>query len=115
MRRDHQDYEEAKGAFMQAVQSNPQLWSRVVEDPEPAEFVYDEGRKLLRGGISEREAQLAAELEELKAKLSSGSGETSRAPARSIPKPSIASARGTGAGVPQAWSGPRSTKEIFGD
>ena len=112
-RRDHQDYEEAKAAFVRAAQGNPQVWQAVIDDPDPAEVVYSEGKKILRGGVSESESQLRAELAELKAKVASGSVETSRAPARPIPK-SIAGARGTGNGVPQAWSGPRSMKEILG-
>ena len=107
------DYEDAKRAFMLAAQSDSNLWQKVAADPMPARVVYREGKKLLGNHVSEREAQLQAELDELKAKMAGGSVETSRPSVKPIPK-SIASARGTGNGVPQAWNGPRSMKDILG-
>lgn len=129
LRREYQDYDEAKTAFMRAVLDergqirDPRLWSLVTDDPEPAEVVYTEGKKLLRGGKPESEAKMEAEIAELKAQLASQSGRSvasveqprSAAQPKPVPKPSIASARGTGNGVPKAYAGPRSTREIFGD
>lgn len=115
MSKEHEDYNEAKAAFMAAVPNDPRLWSMVLEDPEPAEVVYAEGKRLLRGGKSEREAELEAKLAELEAKASGSVTETAKPVARPpIPK-SIAGARGTGNSIKQAWSGPRSSKEIYGE
>ena len=113
LRREREDYEEAKAAVLNAHGAASPFWSRLIDDPDPADVLYEEGKKLLRGGVSEREAQLQAELDELKAKQASGVVATPKPPARPIPK-SIAGARGTGNGVPKQWDGPRSMKDILG-
>ena len=119
MRRDFQDYDEAKAAFYAVVKDGkaPALVQKMMEDPDPADVVYEEGKRLLRGGKSERETELEAKLAEYEAKAASSAvqaAETPKPHARPIPK-SIASARGSGNGVPKAWNGPRSAKEIYGE
>jgi hypothetical protein len=116
MRKEAQDYDEARTAVLRAHGSNSQFWSQLLNEPDPAEVVYEEGKRILRGGISEREAKLQAEIEELRAKMAVGGGSASQsvqsAPRQPIPK-SIAGARGVGAGTQRAWSGPRSLDEIL--
>jgi hypothetical protein len=118
MRRQHQDYEDAKSAFHAAVKDGraPWLVQKMLEDPDPAEVVYEEGKKLLGGDTaSDGSEELKAKIAALEAELESaksGTPAVKKAPAKPIPK-SIAAARGSGNGVTKAWSGPRSSKEIY--
>ncbi len=120
MRRQHTDYEEVSNAFSAAAQNNPQLLAAFRADPDPVGFAYEQGKQLMRlqhhgaTSVTELEAKIRAEVTaELESKRSEPS-EPQRQPARPpIPK-SIAGSRGSGAGIPAAWSGPRSLNQILG-
>lgn len=113
MKRQHEDYDDAKAAFLAEVQRKPYLWQQVADDPDPAEVVYEEGRKLLGGTqTSDEVAQLKARIAELEAAPAS-SGTAAPKPTRPpIPK-SNAAARGTGNGAQKTWQGPRRFEELF--
>jgi DNA segregation ATPase FtsK/SpoIIIE-like protein len=107
----HDDYNQAKAAFIAATQQQPWLWQAMMQQTRPARYVYQEGKKMLGGGASESEAKLKAELEQLRAEVSQLK---SKPAPLSPPKPSTASARGNGSSASGTWSGPRSLEEILG-
>ena len=112
-REKHEDYDEKVKAFTEAADQNPNLWKQLAASPSPAEFAYKKGTDHLEMGDPDawRERERAKIRAELSGEPVDGPRER---PAKVLPKPSIASARGSGAGS-QKWSGPRATKDIFGD
>lgn len=107
----HDDYEEAKEAFMEAAGKPENAWmaQQVVQAEFPAEILYAEGKKLLGGGESDTEevAQLKAQIEELKAAQTNG-----KPAPPTIPK-SNAGSRGSGASPKKEWTGPRAFENVF--
>lgn len=112
-RQAHEDYDEKVKAFTEAADQNPALWQQLAKSPSPAEFAYKKGADHLEMG--DPDAWRERERAKIRAELSGESGDAvTEKPAKVIPKPSNAGARGSGAGS-QKWAGPRSTKDIFGD
>jgi hypothetical protein len=120
-RRDHADYDEKKAYFLGKAQQDPALWHRfqqILQEPVPAEALYRMAASLQAREEFERDpdAWREAELVKLRSKLEAeaqSTAETRQVTAKPIPK-SIAGARGSGVGVQQAWSGPRSLDQIVG-
>lgn len=119
MREKHQDFGQAESAFMQAAQKDPRLVEQLRAHEFPAEFAYQIGKLHLEaaeiggdiGAWKERERQRIRD--ELQAEMG-GAQPQHKPAAKPIPPKSIASARGTGAGVTQQWAGPRPLSEILG-
>jgi hypothetical protein len=120
MRRVVQDYDEAEAAFVAAAQANPALAATWRASDDKVGFAYERGKELMElqkygaGSVQDLRAKIRAELEaEIAQQRETAPTPTAhRAPAKPIPK-SNASARGSGAGAPQAWSGPRPLEDIF--
>jgi hypothetical protein len=115
MRRTVPDYPEAEQAFIKAAQSNPDLVERFRRAPDPVGYAYETGKQLM--AIDKYGATTLDELKEkvraeVMAEMNADRSEQRTATAKPIPK-SIASARGSGAGVKPAWSGPRSIDDIL--
>ena len=45
MRSQHDDYDEAEAAFIEAANKNPALWAELRSHSVPAQFAYEMGRK----------------------------------------------------------------------
>ncbi len=114
------DFEAAESAFFEAAKANPMLHAQLRSHPMPAQFAYEEGRKLLaQREIGADPAAYRAKLEaEIRAQLQAELGQTKPAQAQT-PK---ASAPKSLAGTPSAqprdprgrFSGPASLDEILG-
>lgn len=110
-RRDHEDYEEAKAAFVEMAKQpgNEYMWTPVANSSDPAAVVYEHGKRLLGDkSTADKDARIA-ELEARIAEIESGGGSASRP---SIPK-SNATARGSGPKIQGTWAGPRSMDDIL--
>lgn len=46
MKKEAPDYEEVTQVFVEHARSNPQLWKQIRAHPMPAQFAYEEGKKL---------------------------------------------------------------------
>lgn len=46
MRSQHKDYPEIEQVFTEAANRNPQLWQQLYQHPMPAQFAYQQGKKL---------------------------------------------------------------------
>jgi hypothetical protein len=119
MRRTTKDYGEAEAAFEKAVQNDPSLVAAFRASDDPVGFIYEEGKKRLRlqqlgaTSIEDLEAKIRAQVvAELEGKQPEAEPEPTKPARPPIPK-SHAGSRGSGAGIPQAWSGPRSIKDIL--
>lgn len=110
-RRAHADYEEKAAAFAELAQRDPRLLAQLGQEADPGEWAYQMGKIYLfsREVGTDPEAWREKERERLRAELT----EQAQAPAKTPPK-SIAGVRGSGAGAPRSWSGPRSLDEILG-
>lgn len=112
------DFEDAERQFFEVMKNDQGLAARFHATPPHAQpmFAYQTGKTLKRlegvTSVDELEAKLRKEIEaEFAAKTTTTS---TQAPARPTPPKSIAGARGSGVGVQQAWSGPRSIDDILG-
>lgn len=112
-RRTHPDFSEKLAAFQKATAGHHAIAEFVRNHADPAEYVYQTGAKILldqemgSDPVAWREAEKAKIRAELEA-------ERGNAPApKPSPTKSIAGSRGSGAGVTQAWSGPRSLDDIL--
>lgn len=122
------DFADAEKAFMQAAQANPVLGRTFNEQPTPTHavlYAYQHGKQMLQvqqygaNTVDElREAIRAEERARMEAEMAPGGAapeaeeSTPRPTAKPIPR-SIASARGSGAVVTKAWSGPRPMADIL--
>lgn len=119
-RQAHADYEERKAYFQERASKDPELWREIFASPAPAESLYQKAAAMQEREEFEKNpnAWREAELEKLRVQLLGvPSDKTETVAPKPAPKPipkSIATARGSGAGVSQAWSGPRSLDQILG-
>jgi hypothetical protein len=100
----YQDFDQKLEAFAQLVQADPTLGRKLYEQPEPAEWAYEQAKTHLevqRYGSIEGliEARIAERLQ------------TAR-PAQVVP-PSISNQRNVGTRTGPAWSGPRPLSDLL--
>lgn len=120
-RRAHTDFDEKIAAVKEAAAGNPMLVQYAFQQPDPAEYLYRTGAKLLLDKeIGDDPAAYRQRLEaEVRAKIEAEMAAngittpTTQAPTKPSPTKSIAGSRGNGAGVTQAWSGPRSLEDVL--
>ncbi len=113
----YSDFEEMEALFKEASE-DPGIRARLqkLHPSQHPSFAYKIGKQLkqLQGATSVEDIETRIEAR-IRAEYEAKQGTSSaQAPAKTIPPKSIATARGSGAGVTQAWSGHRSMKDILG-
>ena len=120
MRMQHQDYDEAEQAFVQAAEANPSLWVKLERHPFPAQFAYEVGKQSKQ--IAEIAADPAAYEAGLRQKIMAElAAQQPPAPVVQPPKrPSVAPpstlARVTSQtprNIAKVWDGPRPVSDIL--
>jgi len=108
-RTQHQDYEDAETAFIEAVHANPNLYNQMLNDPHPAGFAYRVGKQVQ--AYREIGSDPVTYRDKVRQEIEAERGGTQR-PRSSLP-PSLASARDTNGRFAPAWGGPTPLKDIL--
>jgi hypothetical protein len=118
MRSVREDYDQVVSEFARKIQGTPiatQIEAQLSNHPNPARFVYDYAKNFAKlEGVSSIDDFEKKVEERVRARLEAEYAERQQpVNTRPIPKPSLAGARGNGAGAPQNWAGPRSFDELW--
>jgi hypothetical protein len=108
-RKQHPDYDEKLAAYSEAARQNPAMLMQLEHHPDPAEFAYQVGAKILfdREIGGDPNAWRERERERIRAELAGEqTSDTGRRPA--APPKSIAGARGSGAPTGAVQRSPKS-------
>lgn len=122
-RQAHEDFDEVSGVFKQMADNNPRLREQALLHHDPAEFVYQTGKraKSLIDIGQDPEAWRAAERERLRAEIVAEQAAAPTipvhppTPAPAVPPPSLASARSAGPRSGPPYAGPKPFTQIFTD
>lgn len=119
MAEEHEDYQSVIQKFVAIAQQDPRVGQRYWQASNKPRFAYNYAKRIEKAQ-ADSQAKTRSELEaEIKAKYGIQDDETGERPAESsskkpsIPKPSIAGARGTGVGTSSAQR-KRTPDEIYG-
>jgi phage shock protein A len=119
-RQKYADFNDNCKAFDDACKANPQLWQQAINDSDPGEFAYRNGKVLLEmqgiNSLDELEQKIEARVrEKIAAEQTSEPAIQATIPQTpvkpQIPK-SLASVRGTGLGVKPEWS-PHTAEQLY--
>lgn len=114
----HEDFESAEQAFVQAAKANPALFAKAEQSGDAFAYIYQHGKEIQRlreygdvASFSDLEAKIRAKIE---TELKGGQPAAASQPtARTLPSKSIAGARGSSVGITKEWSGPRPAETFF--
>lgn len=123
MKKEAPDYDEVTEVFVQHAKQNPALWQQIRAHPMPAQFAYEEGKKLkLVSEISTDPAAFEQKIIEkyLASQGQAQPGQQQRAPVTNTPLPkSLASAPSAVARDPKGryaqQSGPPTLSQLLGE
>jgi len=108
------DYDQAREVFAEAAAKNPMLAAQLREAPNPAEFIYQQGKtqaelKAVGGNLADYRKRLEAELrQKLEAEYAAKAARTASVPLSLNSEPS------KGAGITGAgWAGPTPIEDIL--
>ena len=108
------DYDQAREVFAEAAAKNPMLAAQLREAPNPAEFIYQQGKtqaelKAVGGNLADYRKRLEAELrQKLEAEYAAKAARTASVPLSLNSEPS------KGAGITGAvWNGPTPLEDIL--
>jgi hypothetical protein len=123
MRMQHQDYDEAETAFVEAAQANPSLWAKLEQHPFPAQFAYEIGKqsKQIAAIAADPAAYEAALRQKILAELAAQQQPPPASPIVQPPKrpsapPPSSLARVTSQtprNIAKVWDGPRPVSDIL--
>jgi hypothetical protein len=118
MRSQHKDYAEVEEVFAEAMQRDPSLRDQLYAHPMPAQFAYQEGRKIkaMREIGDDPDAYRARIKDEILAELKASQPQPT--PAQQMqpaptPPPSLAGIPSATARTAQAWQGPTPLDDLF--